>query len=85
MKMVKTYSQTESQSYGLFYSIKYILRRREDTYLAHVCRHRWRLLQLMKATVLAETSYFINFHRGLSAPRMSTDVSYEGVALFFPI
>jgi hypothetical protein len=36
----------------------------------------------MKATVLAESSYFINFHQALSAPVMSTDVSQLGVALF---
>ena len=33
------------------------------------------LLQLMKATVLAESSYFINFHQALSAPAMSTDMN----------
>ena len=38
-------------------------------------------LQLMKATVLAESSYSIHFHRDLSAPAMSTDVSQVGVAL----
>ena len=36
----------------------------------------------MKATVLAESSSFINFHRNLSAPAMSTDISQVGVALF---
>ena len=41
------------------------------------------LQQLMKATVLAESScYFFNFHQTLSAPAMSTDVSQVGVALF---
>ena len=39
-------------------------------------------LQLMKATVMAESSYLINFHRALSAPEMSTDVSQVGVAVF---
>ena len=36
----------------------------------------------MKATMLAESSYFIYFHWALSAPAMSTDVSQVGVALF---
>jgi hypothetical protein len=36
----------------------------------------------MKATVLAESSYFINFHQGLSAPVISIDVSQVDVALF---
>jgi hypothetical protein len=36
----------------------------------------------MKATVLAESSYFINFHQALSTPAMFTDVSQVGVALF---
>ena len=40
-------------------------------------------LQLMKATLLTESSYFINFHRDLSAPMMSTDMSLVGVA-FIP-
>ena len=40
------------------------------------------LLQLMKGTVLAESFYFINFHRALSAQVMSTDMSQVGVALF---
>ena len=40
------------------------------------------LLQLMKATVLAESSYFIYFHWVLSAPVMSTDVSQVDVFLF---
>ena len=39
-------------------------------------------LQLAKATVLAESSYFINVHRDLSAAAMSTDMSKVGVALF---
>ena len=39
------------------------------------------LLQLIKATVLAESSYSIYF-RDLSAPVMSTDVSQVGFALF---
>ena len=39
-------------------------------------------LQLMKATVLAESSVFIFFHRDLSAPAMSTDMSQVGIALF---
>jgi len=38
-------------------------------------------LQLMKATVLAESSYFVNFHRDLSAPAMTTDMSQ--VSVFF--
>ena len=72
-----------------------ILKRREesDTYLTQVCRHRWSkafiscklvslLLQLMEATLLAESSYSIYFHRDLSAPAMSTDMSKVGVALF---
>ena len=40
------------------------------------------LLQLMKTTVLAESSSFINLHHDLSAPAMSTDISQVGVALF---
>ena len=36
----------------------------------------------MKATVLAESSYSILFHRDLSAPATSTDVSQVDVALF---
>ena len=39
-------------------------------------------LQLMKATVLAENSSFIHFHRDLSALAMSTYVSQVGVTLF---
>ena len=39
-------------------------------------------IQLMKATVLAENSDYILFHRDLSAPVMSTDMSQVGVALF---
>ena len=39
------------------------------------------LLQLMKATVLAESSHSIYFRHALSAPAMSTDVSQVGVAL----
>ena len=39
-------------------------------------------IRLMKATVLAESSYFINFYRDLSDPAMSTDMSQVGVALF---
>ena len=39
------------------------------------------LLQLMKATVLAESSCFTNFHRVLSIPA-SLDMSQVGVALF---
>ena len=39
-------------------------------------------MKLMKATVLAESSVFIPFHRDLSAPAMSTDMSQVGVALF---
>jgi hypothetical protein len=38
--------------------------------------------QLMKATVLAESSSFIHFHHDLSALSMSTDISHVGVALF---
>ena len=36
----------------------------------------------MKATVLAESSSFIHFHRDLYAPAMSIDMSQVGVALF---
>jgi hypothetical protein len=39
-------------------------------------------LQLMKATVLAESSNYILFHRDLSAPAMCTDMIQVGVALF---
>ena len=39
-------------------------------------------LQLMKATVLAESPYLINFHHNLSAPEMNTDMSQVGVVLF---
>ena len=38
-------------------------------------------LQLMKATVLVDCSYF-NFLPALSVPAMSTDVSQVGVTLF---
>ena len=38
-------------------------------------------LQLMKATVLAESSVFILFHHDLSAPAMSTDMSQVGVSI----
>ena len=60
--------------------IKKILKRSKerDTYLTHV----YRALQLMKATVLAESSSFFHFHRELSASAMSTDMSQVGVALF---
>ena len=53
--------------------IKDILKRREesDTYLTRVCRY-----------VLAESSEYIHFHRDLSAPSMSTDMSQVGVTLF---
>ena len=41
-------------------------------------------LQLMKATVLAESSwYFFNFPWTLSAPAMSTDASQVSFALFY--
>jgi hypothetical protein len=36
----------------------------------------------MKATVLAESSYYIHFLHDLAAPAMSTDMSQVGVALF---
>ena len=36
----------------------------------------------MKATVLAESFYFICFYRAFSALAMSTDVRQVGVALF---
>ena len=39
-------------------------------------------LQLMKTTVLAESSSFILFHCDLSAPAMSTNMSQVGHALF---
>ena len=39
-------------------------------------------LQLMKAAVLAESSKYIHFHRDLSAPAMSADMSQVGVTLF---
>ena len=39
-------------------------------------------LHLMKATVLAESFKYIHFHRDLSAPAMSTDMSQVGVTLF---
>ena len=35
-----------------------------------------------KATVLAESPNYLHFHRDLSAPSMSTDMSQVGVALF---
>ena len=40
------------------------------------------LLQLKKATVLAESSEYIHVHRDLSAPAISTDMRQLGVALF---
>ena len=36
----------------------------------------------MKATVLAESSYFINFHQALSSSTMPTDMSQVGVVPF---
>jgi len=39
-------------------------------------------LELMKATVLAEGSYSIYFHRDFTAPVMYTDKSQVGVILF---
>ena len=39
-------------------------------------------VQLMKATVLAESLEYIHFHHDLSATVMSTDMSQVGVALF---
>ena len=36
----------------------------------------------MKGTVLAENSYFINFHWAVSTPEISTDVSPIDVSLF---
>ena len=39
-------------------------------------------LQLMEATMLAESSDNILFHRDLSAPAMSTGMSQVGVAHF---
>jgi hypothetical protein len=44
--------------------------------------HLTLLLQLMKAIVLNESSDFIYFHRALSLPAMSTDMSQVCVALF---
>ena len=71
---------------------------RERHLRTHVCRHRWSRhhdesgfirsfqptlpLKLMKATVLAESSEYIHFHRDLSAAAMSIDRSQVGVALF---
>jgi hypothetical protein len=41
------------------------------------------IIQLMKATVLAESSvYILSFHRISSAPAISTEMSQVGVALF---
>ena len=43
----------------------------------------WLSLLTVQAAVLAESSsYFFNFHRTLSAPPMSTDMSQVGFALF---
>ena len=42
-------------------------------------------IQLMKATVLTESSEYIHFHHDLSAPTMSTDMSQVGVALFLSL
>ena len=39
-------------------------------------------LHLTKATVLAEISEYIHFHRDLSAPAMYTDMSQIDVTLF---
>ena len=76
--------------------INNILSRREEsnTYLTHVCRHRRSRhhdengafsqhlsLQLIKVTVLAESSGFIRLHCGLSALAMSTDMSQVGGTL----
>ena len=59
--------------------IKNILKRKEesDSYLTHVCRHN-RSRQIM--IKMDETGAF--FHRDLSAPVMSTDMSQVAVALF---
>ena len=52
----------------------------------HCGFHQLLLSQLMKATVLAEASYFIHFHRALSPPVMSTDVSQVSLSsLLFKI
>ena len=67
-------------------------KKESDTYLTHICRHRWsreimmkddeNIRKLMKARVLAESSVFILFHHDLSAPAISTDMSQVGVILF---
>ena len=50
----------------------------------HVLLSLWlsSAVEVVKATVLAESSSSINFYRDLSAPVMSTDMSQVGVALF---
>ena len=68
----------------LYTMIKNMLKRRKesDTYLTTFCRHCCPL-QLMKATVLAESSNrFLFFHCHLCTPVMSTESSQIGVALF---
>ena len=74
--------------------IKNILKIREEsnTYLTHVRRHPWSKMSSKideigafttdESHSVAESFYFIYFHRALLAPVMSTDVSQEGVALF---
>ena len=59
-----------------------MIKRMEESnnYPTYVCRHP--CLQLMKATLLTESSIFLSFHWVLSAPTMSTDVSRVGVTLF---
>ena len=42
----------------------------------------WLRLQLMKATVLAESSIYLSFHQVLSAPVISTDMSQVDCPLF---
>ena len=66
------------ERYPLFLLIKNMLkwRKETDTCLTHVCRHYWRNIT-MKAKAPN-----IHFHRDLSTPSMSTDMSEVGVALF---
>ena len=53
-----------------------ILKRREESDAYSLT------LQLIKVSVLAESSSYSHFHRDLSALAISTDMSQVGVALF---
>ena len=96
-ELTETIMMADGSNFWL-YLIKYILKRREDseTYLTHICRHRWSrkssmkiggiglpLLKLRKATALAESPHSIYFHQALSAPVMSTNIFLKYFLSFY--